>query len=145
MSRKRHRNGSASEIVELGLSARGPKPPEPVEVSKTALLGSLRNRLWLVAAIAFVLLLGLGVMAKNGWLPNTDGLTGKKTGWLGRELPTNASTTWNPLAAPPPPPPTPQLSKEYIYAGNVSRLLAVEDANANSAPPSGLAVWTPSN
>jgi hypothetical protein len=32
-----------------------------------------------------------------------------------------------------------QLSKEYIYAG--SRLLAVEDANANPAPPADLAVW----
>ena len=35
------------------------------------------------------------------------------------------------------PSPTPQLSKEYIYAG--SRLLAVEDANANAAPPADLA------
>jgi hypothetical protein len=32
-----------------------------------------------------------------------------------------------------------QLTKEYIYAG--SRLLAVEDANANPAPPADLAVW----
>jgi hypothetical protein len=40
------------------------------------------------------------------------------------------------------PPPTsaaPQLSKEYVYAG--SRMLAVEDANANAAPPADLAVW----
>ena len=41
------------------------------------------------------------------------------------------------------PTPPPQLSKEYIYAG--SRLLAVEDANANVAPPADLAVWRPSN
>ncbi len=40
------------------------------------------------------------------------------------------------------PSPTPQLSKEYIYAG--SRLLAVEDASANAAPPADLAVWRPS-
>ena len=39
------------------------------------------------------------------------------------------------------PDPTPQLSKEYIYAG--SRLLAVEDANANAAPPADLAIWRP--
>jgi FG-GAP-like repeat len=38
---------------------------------------------------------------------------------------------------------TPQLSKEYVYAG--SRMLAVEDANANAAPPADLAVWRPSN
>src|SRR4029079_7502748 len=43
----------------------------------------------------------------------------------------------------PTPTPTPQLSKEYIYAA--SRLLAVEDANANAAPPADLAVWRPSN
>ena len=43
----------------------------------------------------------------------------------------------------PTPTPTPQLSKEYIYAG--SRLLAVEDANANAAPPADLAVWRPSS
>src|SRR5262249_42084605 len=35
------------------------------------------------------------------------------------------------------------LSKEYIYAGN--RLLAVEDANANAAPPADLAVWRPTS
>jgi hypothetical protein len=38
---------------------------------------------------------------------------------------------------------TPMLSKEMIYAG--SRLLAVEDGNANAAPPTDLAVWRPSN
>ncbi len=41
------------------------------------------------------------------------------------------------------PSPTPQLSKEYVYAG--SRLLAVEDANSNPAPPADLAVWRPSS
>ncbi|MEQ1606467.1 MAG: VCBS repeat-containing protein [Pyrinomonadaceae bacterium] len=81
-------------------------------------------------------------MASNSWLPKTDPLSGKKTGWFGKELPKNASSTWNPLAAPPPSP-TPQLSKEYVYAG--SRLLAVEDANANAAPPADLAVWRPSD
>ena len=45
----------------------------------------------------------------------------------------------NPFVAPPTPTPTPQLSKEYIYAG--SRMLAVEDAGANAAPPADLAVW----
>jgi hypothetical protein len=49
----------------------------------------------------------------------------------------------NPFLPAPSPTPTPQLSKEYIYAG--SRLLAVEDANANPAPPADLAVWRPSS
>lgn len=48
----------------------------------------------------------------------------------------------NPFLPAPMPAPTPQLSKEYIYAG--SRLLAVEDANANAAPPADLAIWRPS-
>ncbi|MFN0141012.1 MAG: FG-GAP repeat domain-containing protein [Pyrinomonadaceae bacterium] len=56
------------------------------------------------------------------------------------------STSWldtvNPFTTAPMPNPTPQLSKEYIYAG--SRLLAVEDTNALSAPPADLAVWRPS-
>jgi hypothetical protein len=55
------------------------------------------------------------------------------------------STSWldtiNPFLPAALPSPTPQLSKEYIYAG--SRLLAVEDANANAAPPADLAVWRP--
>ncbi|MBK8810218.1 MAG: VCBS repeat-containing protein [Acidobacteria bacterium] len=49
----------------------------------------------------------------------------------------------NPFLPTPSPTPTPQLSREYLYAG--SRLLAVEDANANAAPPADLAVWRPSS
>ena len=45
----------------------------------------------------------------------------------------------NPFTEAPMPSATPQLSKEYIYAG--SRMLAVEDANASAAPPADLAVW----
>jgi len=91
-----------------------------------------------VVAFAFV---ALGIFASNGWLPRTDPLSGEKTGWFGRKLPRNSSSSWN-LFSVPTPTPTPQLSKEYIYAG--SRLLAVEDANANAAPPADLAVWRPS-
>ena len=78
-------------------------------------------------AVCFVLLISLGVFAANGWLPRTDAFSGEKFGWFGKRLPKNhTASIWNPL---PPPSPTPQLSKEYIYAGG-SRLLAVEDANA---------------
>ena len=91
--------------------------------------------------LVFVLLVAAGIFAKNGWFPSTDALTGKRTGWFGRTIAKNAPSAWNPL---PPPSATPlPLSKEYIYAG--SRLLAVEDANANAAPPADLAVWRPSN
>jgi len=92
-------------------------------------------------ALVFVVLVSLGVMANKGWLPSTDPISGKKTGWFGKELPKNASSSWNPLAAPLPTP-TLQLSKELIYAGQ--RLLAVEDANANAAPSADIAVWRPS-
>lgn len=49
----------------------------------------------------------------------------------------------NPFASAPPPNPTPQLSREYLYAG--SQLLAVEDKDATAAPPADLAIWRPSN
>ena len=91
-----------------------------------------------ITAFCLLALIGVGVMARNGWLPTTDPLSGKKTGWFGKELPKNAGSTWNPMAAPLPTA-TPQLSKEYIYAG--SRLLAVADANAQEVPPADLAVW----
>ena len=101
-----------------------------------------KKRSGLAVGAALTLLLTIGVLAKNGWFPSTDAFTGTKTTWFGRQLPRDASISWNPFAAPLPTP-TPQLSKEYIYAG--SRLLAVEDANANAAPPADLAVWRPSD
>ena len=99
-----------------------------------------RKFVYASSACALVVLIGLGVFAKNGWLPSDS--FGKKTGWFGKELPKNAGSMWNPLAAPLPTA-TPQLKTEYVYAG--SRLLAVEDANANAAPPADLAVWRPSD
>ena len=95
-----------------------------------------------LTASALLLLITIGVMGRNGWLPRTDAMTGEKFGWFGSKLPKNAGSTWNPFAAPLPNP-TPQLSKEYIYAG--SRMLAVVDANANETPPGDLAVWRPSS
>lgn len=109
----------------------------------TSLTSRSHRRLLIVACASLALfLISAGVMAKNEWLPNTDPVTGEKRGWFGTKLPKNAGNTWNPFAAPLPTP-TPQLSKEYVYAG--SRLLAVEDANANGAWPADLAIWRPSN
>lgn len=100
-----------------------------------------RKRLLVFLSVfAVVALVTLGIFASNGWLPHTDALTGKKTGWFGRELPKHATSAWNPF---PPPSPTPQLSKEIIWAG--SRMVAIEDANATAAPPADIAVWRPSN
>lgn len=102
-----------------------------------------KKRLLYPSVIVLLLaLVGVGVLAKNNWLPRTDAVTGQRTGWFGQALPENAASSWNPLAAPLPPP-APQLSKEYVYAGS-SRLLAVEDANATATSPADLAVWRPS-
>ena len=64
------------------------------------------------------LLIVRGIFARNGWFPSTDGLTGKRKTWFGKPVAKeNASSIWNPFAAPLPSP-TPQLSKEYIHAGS---------------------------
>lgn len=103
----------------------------------------IRRKRFLVGVCALTVsaFVVLGIFARNGWLPSTDPISGKKTGWFGKPLATSASSSWNP-SAPPVPEPTPQLSKEYIYAG--SRLLAVVDSNAQEAPPTDLAIWRPS-
>ena len=97
----------------------------------------LKKNRWAAIVVVFVLMIVVGVFAENGWFPATDPLSGKKTGWFGSE-PGAVATGFNQPNAPPPSG-TPQLSKEYIYASG-SRLLAVEDANANAAPPADLAV-----
>jgi hypothetical protein len=99
-----------------------------------------RRLLWIFGSTTLLLLIVVGIFAKNDWLPHTDTGSGKKFGWFGHSLPkTITSSVWNPMMTTS----TPQLSKEYIYAG--SRLLAVEDANANAAPPTDLAIWRPSD
>src|SRR5687768_8965996 len=93
-----------------------------------------RKRWFLIGTFVFASLIVLGVFADKGWLESKE-----KTA---KPVAKNASSSWNPLAAPSPTP-TPQLSKELIYAGS-GRLLAVVDANAQEAPPADLAVWRPS-
>ncbi len=90
-----------------------------------------------IGVFAGLLLVAVGVFAANDWFPKTDPMSGKRVGWFGRnaDAPVRNSSTQTSA--------TPQLSKEYIYAG--SRLLAVEDANATAAPPADIAVWRPSN
>ena len=89
-----------------------------------------------ICVFLIALTLVAGVFAKNGWFPQTDPMTGARTGWFGRNAGTLARNEGVARTNP-----TPQLAKEYIYAG--SRLLAVEDAGANAAPPADLAVWRP--
>jgi hypothetical protein len=97
----------------------------------------LRKSIWILGVLLAVVLVTIGVFAKNEWFPSTD----RKTTWFNEPLSRNTGSIWNPFAAPVPTP-TPQLSREYLYAG--SRLLAQVDANAQEAPPADLAVWRPS-
>jgi FG-GAP-like repeat len=105
-----------------------------------------------ISAFCFVTLIALGAMAKNGWLPSTDPMTGEKTGWFGSKSSPpyeggvdafrGRGGSLDPNA--PLPSGTPQLKSEYIYAGSSSRLLAIEDANTTATVPTDLAVWRPS-
>ncbi len=95
----------------------------------------LRNHLW--AAIA-VSVLSLGVLGAGLKYLEQDAAEQNVLKAKDR----SALSAINPFVTSPSQTPTPQLAKEYVYAG--SRLLAVEDAGANAAPPADLAVWRPS-
>lgn len=83
----------------------------------------LFSRLSLLILLVLVI---VGIFAKKKWLPSIDPPLGDAS-----RLNTRSTTAV--------PSTTPQLSKEYIYAG--TQLLAVEDANANPILPADLAVW----
>jgi len=132
MSRKKRESARSAVNVGDSNSLYLANPVRSAEIAHSASSRSFnwkRRLLYPILGFAVLSLFVIGVMGKNGWLPSTDALTGKKTGWFGASLPANASSSWNPMAAPLPTA-TPQLSKEYIYAG--SRMLAVEDAGANA-------------
>jgi hypothetical protein len=103
-------------------------------------LSGTRN--WL--AIGMLTFLSLGVMG-TGLKYLEDSVRAEKArrdqNPLAKSDPLLASV--NPFLPRPTPSPTPQLSKEYVYAG--SRMLAVEDAAASAIPPTDLAFWRPSN
>lgn len=65
--------------------------------------------------------------------------------WLGKMFLGSAPS--QPAAAPLLPTPTPpQLAREYVYAGGAGRLLAIEEAGANSPiQPADLVVWRKSS
>jgi FG-GAP-like repeat len=101
-------------------------------------------------AVGIIGLLAAGVFGAVGSNLNLFGGTSSANPTVQNSANPNSATqnstssqSINPTNASPPTSATPQLSKEYVYAG--SRMLAVEDANANAAPPADLAVWRPSN
>jgi len=118
--------------------------PQSIFVTRTAPEESgtksfLKNYKWAAAFMLFIVVGAFGAALK--YLDDTA-KTDRKLPAKDRSL-LSSVNPFMPAAVLPTPSPTPQLSKEYIYAG--SRLLAVEDKNANAAPPTDLAVWRPSN
>jgi hypothetical protein len=106
---------------------------------KTGISGYLRNYWW---AVALVIFLSFGVFAGGlKYLEEDAQRQIAARGKSGNNQEQSFLSKINPFLPNPSPTPTPQLAKEYVYAG--SRLLAVEDANANAAPPADLAVWRP--
>lgn len=98
--------------------------------------GLSRNSTWIVFGL--VAFCSIGVFGAGSKELEEDARDQNRIAQKDRSLLSNV-----PIPLPPTPlPPTLQLSKEYIYAG--SRLLSVEDANANAAPPANLAIWRPS-
>src|SRR5258708_29744152 len=104
MSEKKKRNRKVVETVVLGELRQSDDTETEISENTgrsrmSALLAYIGSHRLVLGAIAISLLIGLGVFAKNGWLPNTD-LSGKKTGWFGKELPKTALSSLDPLAAP---------------------------------------------
>ena len=135
--RKRERNRTSQVLTESGFtsaSADSTTLAEPdVEATRfQTVFTYTKKHLWLVAAIGLfsIVAFGAGIRIITRPAIGPQAKTTNEGSLLSR---------LNPFAPAPPPPPTTSLSKEYIYAG--SRLLAVEDANANAAPPADLAVW----
>jgi|GEM_PF-717213 len=142
---KRNRNRKAVEsifesITEDEVAADG---TESRSVSKRSLIGSgprkavayCRRHLWVVGLVAF---LAIGVIGDT--LKYLDESPQKQKQVAVKDH--SVFSSMSPFLVDPTPTPV-ALSKEYVYAG--SRLLAVEDANANAAPPADFAVWRPSN
>ena len=147
MSKKSRK--SLKKSVSLDLSQAGEKNINTAEANaesrttSTGRLARLKNHWWMVGLIALLSFGALGATLKyleedaqrRMLARNKSGTSDQSNGSLLNSV--------NPFLSAPNPTPTPQLSKEYIYAG--SRLLVVEDANASAAPPADLAVWRPSS
>lgn len=132
---RRHKNVSVYSIADQ-VEPNEPKSSQSSNVTKnfTAYLNN-PSRWWVIALVVF---LSLGVLGA-GFKYLEDSAREQKA----NPQKTNFLSALNPFVPAPTPAPTPQLSKEYIYAG--SRLLAVEDTAANAIPPADLAVWRPSS
>ena len=120
------------------------KAAEPSQVGKTNRFGYLKSNWWMIAVIAFLSIGALGAGLKYLDEDAKGEILRRESNKEKINFVDDASmiSKINPFVPAGLPNPTPQLSKEYIYAGD--KLLAVEDANANAAPPADLAIWRPS-
>ncbi len=132
---RRHKNASMYSIADP-VEPNEQKSSQNPDTTKSFLAYPKGSSRWW--AIALVTFLSLGVLGA-GLKYLEDSAREQKA----NPQKTNFLSRLNPFVPAPTPAPTPQLSKEYIYAG--SRLLAVEDAAANAIPPADLAVWRPSS
>jgi hypothetical protein len=138
----------AKRIVnpEDNLSKDSSNKTDGTNTKKLGLINRLRNierrKLFSnIAVIGLILLVSIGALAQLGLLPHKDKQSGQKYGWFGQELAINATSLWNPFASSPQTG-TPQLSKEYVYAGD--RLLAIEETGSGaSSTPTPTATPTP--
>ena len=140
-------SGGFERFDRIGQSAGSESPTAPKTAGRiAAAVAYLRHPAhWWVAGL--IVLVSFGVFGKglNYLEESARQQTAERA--VSANTANGESQSWlnaiNPFIEPPPPPAALQLSKEYIYAG--SRMLAVEDAAANAAPPADLAVWRPSN
>lgn len=147
MSKKKRNN--RNEMLSLDLSPSRNEETSAVvanelnKAEKSSRIASriayLKKHWWMVAVICFLALGSFGAVMKS----LQESAAKQRLNQSSGELNNSFLSRLNPFASVPAPvmTSTPQLSKEYIYAG--SRLLAVEDANASTAPPADLAVWRP--
>jgi hypothetical protein len=147
MSSKKRRNRDKSSVKNDLIS------PESIDKrmsldktneSSQSKLVYLKSRWWMIALIAFLSIgvLGAGLKYLDEDAKREISRRADNSGKINFIDEPSLLSKINPFVPAPLPVPTPQLSKEYIYAG--SRVLAVQDANANAAPPADLAYWRPS-
>jgi hypothetical protein len=134
------KNGSTSSDTDAAAGAgRLTAADKPERIRRWQSSGGFER----LAIIGFSLLLisavagasGLGNKLADAFVAGS-GASGSRN-----QLVTNGSQASLPNPAAPATGSTPQLAREYIYAGN--RMLAVEDAGANAVAPADLAVWRP--
>jgi hypothetical protein len=118
---------------------------KPKQMGQTGWLIYLKSHWWIIPVIVFLSIgaLGAGLKYLDEDAKREIARRESNKGKINNAEEPSMLSRINPFVPAALPSPTPQLSKEYIYAGD--KLLAVEDANANAAPPADLAIWRPSS